>query len=195
MSFIYGTNAELLYSMPAIGGTLATNASKQIVSATTATNPPFFLPPLYNIWSPSQMPGKALHFEAAGGYDFTAANVTMQLYFDTAFSSATTVIAQTGAAAWAASTVGMWSLDCDLTCVSSGQSVSTWYVSGAIVVGPSNSPTAIGSAFTFGNAVTAGIPQAVTLIPGTSYCPEIYVTVSAGITAFVCTQFQVWALN
>jgi hypothetical protein len=193
MSFVYGTNAELLYSMPAAGASIAVT-SKQIISATTTTNPPFFLPPLYNIWSPSQMAGKALHFEAAGGYDITASAVTMQLYFDTAFSSATTIIAQTGAATWATSAVGAWALDVDLTCASSGMSVTTWYSSGALVVGPGSSPTAVGSAFTFGNAVVAGIPQTISLVPATSYCPELYVTVGTN-TAFICTQFQVWALN
>ena len=180
--------------MPAAGASIAVS-TKQIISATTATNPPFFLPPLYNIWSPSQMAGKALHFQAAGGYDIAASNVTMQMYFDTAFSAVTTLVAATGAAAWAAQTTGAWNLDVDLTCVSSGMSVSTWYSSGAIVTGPGNTPTTPSSAFSFGCPVTLGIPQTITLVPATSYCPELYVTVSATNTAFVCTQFQIWALN
>lgn len=194
MSFVYGTNAELLYSMPAAGASIAAT-TKQIISATTTTNPPFFLPPLYNIWSPSQMAGKALHFEASGGYDITAANVTMQLYFDVGFSAATTLVAATGAAAWAAQTTGAWNMSLDMTCVSSGMSVSTWYSAGAIITGPGSAATTPGSAFSFGNTVVAGIPQTVTLVPATSYCPELYVTVSAGNTAFICTQMQVWALN
>jgi hypothetical protein len=195
MSFVYGTNCELLYSMPAVGASLAVN-TKQIISATTATNPPFFLPPLYNIWSPSQMAGKALHFEAAGGYDTSgAANNTMQLYFDTAFSTATNVIAQTGAIAWGSLTTGAWGFSVDMTCTASGMSVSTWQVSGQLFVGNGASTTTGATVFSFGNSVTAGVPAAVTLLPGTSYCPEIYSTFSANLTAMVCSQYQVWALN
>lgn len=195
MSFVYGTNAELLYSMPAVGASVTVN-TKQIVSATTTTNPPFFLPALYNIWSPSQMAGKALHFEASGGYATSgAANNTLQMYFDTGFSAATTIISQTGAIAYGSITNGAWGFTVDMTCTASGLSVSTWQVSGNLFVGVGASTTTGATVFSFGNSVTTGVPTGVTLVPGTSYCPEIYTTFSANLTAMSCSQFQVWALN
>jgi hypothetical protein len=199
MSFVYGTNAELLYSMPASGASIAV-ATKQIVSATTTTNPPFYMPPLQNIWPVSQMPGKALHFMAAGGYDVSANTNIMALTLDSAFSTTTYTLGATGAATWAASTTGFWQLELDLTCVAAGYNstfngFSVWYSGGNITLGPANAPTGFGSAITFSNTVTAGIPQPNTIPTATSYAPTLYTTWGGSPTAFVCTQYQVWALN
>jgi hypothetical protein len=194
MTFVFGTNTELLYSMPATGASI-TATTKQIISGTSATNPPFQAPALQNIWSVAQMPGKALHFSASGGFDISANTNTMWLYADSAFSSATTALAQTGAATWAASAVGFWQLIMDMTCVSCGNSVSTWYTGGNITVGPGSAPTAFGSTITFANAVNAGVPQTISLNPATPYYFELYTQWGGAPTAFVCTQFEIYGQN
>jgi len=194
MSFVYGTNCELLFSMPAIGASI-TGTGKSIITGTSATSTPFQMPALQSIWSPSQMPGKAIHIEAAGGYDIASGTNTMQLSLDSAVNTQSFILAATGAVTWPVSSTGFWQLEFDLTCTAAGLTTSTWYSAGNLVIGAGNAPTTFGSAVTFSNTVTAGIPQPNTIPNNISYYPEIYVTWSAGPTACVCTQFQVWALN
>lgn len=195
MTFLFGTNTELLYSMPALAGTIATT-SKAIISGTTATCPPCVVPPLQNIWPLSQMVGKAFHFEGGGGYDYgTAETVTLQLYADTAFSGATNLLAATAAFTFPSTTIGSWQFAVDLTCTAVGNSAgtasSTWYSTGTIVAGSGT----VASAGMFSNTITAGVPQSITLSCASVYTFALYATPGLGPTSFGMSQFLVYGMN
>jgi hypothetical protein len=194
MTFIYGTNMELLYSMPAIGATLASTAAT-CISGTSATNGPFQLPALQNIWSPGNMVGKGLMLVAAGGYDTGSAIAnTMKFTFDTAINAFAGTIATTGAATWPTSTTGMWEAQVWMACVGSG-TASTWYSSGQLTVGPGSAETGSAATYMFGNNIAAGIPQPLTIPTTTSYLLDIYSTWASAPTAMACSQFFVFGLN
>ena len=57
MTFLYGTNMELLYSMPAIGPTITTTTAHTMMTGNSATNPPFLLPALSE-YLVSQLPSR-----------------------------------------------------------------------------------------------------------------------------------------
>src|SRR5580658_5882800 len=100
MSFVYGTNVELLYSLPAIAVTVASATANLLVSGSVTTGPaPCQLPNLQNIWPVSQMPGKALMIMAAGGYDLATGSGTqntLKLCFDSAIPTPLNTMATTG---------------------------------------------------------------------------------------------------
>lgn len=196
MSFVYGTNAELLFSMPAAGATI-TGTSRQVATGTTPTNPAFLMPAFGSIWSPSQMVGKVIRFVLRGGYGAgTAQTNTMLLSLDTTIATPGITVAATGAISWGINTNGAWEIETDMSCVSCGATTSTWYSGGLISIASGSAPTTWASSVTtFGNAINAGVPQQVTAATNVSYFPELYTTWTTTPTTFVCTQFQVWALN
>jgi hypothetical protein len=188
---------ELLYSMPAIGPTITTTTAHTMMTGNSATNPPFLLPALSSIWSPSSLVGKGLMILASGGYDIASSTpTTMLLSMDTTSTTPGVTVGATGSAAWAASTTGAWEIQVWLTCVSTG-TVSTWYSGGQLTCGPGNAETAAATALTymFSNAITAGIPQPVTLTTNQAYFPEIYTTWATAPTAQVCSQFMIFGLD
>lgn len=196
MSFIYGTNMELLYSLPAIGATQSSSVAT--VLNTAATAPPYQLPALQNIWSPSAMVGKGILFVATGGYS-TATNTltTLRLSLDSAVgTTATNTIAATGAlaAAGAAASTGAWEGQCWMTCVGiTANTSSTWYAQGQLQFATSNTTTA--ASFSWGNTITNGIPQAITIPIQTSFYADLVSQWQISPGAMVCSQFMVWGLN
>ena len=197
MTFLYGTNVECLYSMPALAATVAT-ATKQIASGTTSTCPQCVLPPLQNIWPVSQMPGKAFRISGRGGYDYgSATGVLFQLYADTGFSGATNLLAATASVTCPTSALGSWEFDIDMTCVGSGNNSgggtaqSTWYTSGHLLVGTGTSATAA----MMGATVTTGVPQTVVLACNSVYTMALYVTPATAPTSFGMSQFLVYGVN
>src|SRR5580693_7734759 len=86
VTFVFGTNTELLYSMPVIGTSITSTST--VVCNTAATTTPFLLPALGNIWSISNMVGKGLMFIASGGYDCAALNSnTLRLQTDSVIAT------------------------------------------------------------------------------------------------------------
>jgi hypothetical protein len=196
VTFLYGTNAELLYSMPALGATVAT-ATKQIISGTTTTCPPCVIPPLQNIWPMSQMVGKAFRFCGGGGYAYgTAETVTLQLYADTAFSGATNLLAATAAYQFPQTTSGSWQFEVEMSCTAVGNSAtgtasSTWYSTGTVTAGSNT----IGTTGMMTGTITTGVPQAITLSCASVFTFALYVTPAIGATSLGMSQFLVYGLN
>jgi hypothetical protein len=197
VTFVYGTNCELLYSMPALAATVAT-ATKQIISGTTSSCPACVIPPLQNIWPTSQMIGKCFHFEGGGGYDFgSAEGVTLQLYADSAWSQATNLLAATASYSFAATASGSWQFAVDMTCtgvgnVAGGGTVqSTWYSTGSIIAGSSTTATA----GMMSGVVTTGVPQSITLACNSVFTFALYVTAAAAPTSLGMSQFLVYGQN
>jgi hypothetical protein len=191
---------ELLYSLPAIGSTQTGSAATLLNSA--ATSPMIQLPALQNIWSSSQLPGKGFLIVAAGGYDIAAANTltTMRVSFDTtAGVTALNTIATTGALAGgcfgAAVATGSWEAQLWITCAGiSGNTGSTWYSQGQLQFN-SVSSTGTGVSFAWGNTITAGIPQSISLGLTNPYYVDLVAQWQANPTAMVCSQFMVFGLN
>lgn len=195
MTFLYGTNLELLYAMPAVGATLAAT-TKTCITGTAATNGPFQLPALQNIWSPGNMVGRGLMIVAAGGYDISSSTpTTLQFSFDTAVGTQAVTIATTGSAPWASSAVGLWEAQVWMTCVATG-TASTWYSNGTLTCGPGSANTSTALTYMFGGpAVAAGIPTAITVPTTASYMLNAYAQWATAPTAMVCTQFLCFGLN
>jgi hypothetical protein len=198
VTFLYGTNCELLYSMPALAGVYPGGTGKQIISGTTTSCPQCVIPPLQNIWPVSQMIGKCFHFEGGGGYDFgSAEGVTMQLYADTLFSNATNLLAATAAFSFPATTLGSWQFAVDMTCTAVGNNAgggtvsTTWYSTGSIIAGSGT----VASAGMMTGTVTAGVPQAITLAANSVYTFSLYITPAAAPTSFGMSQFLVYGQN
>jgi hypothetical protein len=198
MTFLYGTNMELLYSLPAVGPTQTSSVATCLNTAASAA--PFQLPALQNIWSLSQIAGKGLMVVAAGGYDDASANTltTLRLSLDTASgTTSTNIMAEagfsnfTGAATWA------WEAQVWLTCTGAiAGTASTWYANGQLTIGPGNNPTGTALTLMWGQpAIAAGIPTAVTLPTQVAYFTNIVSQFQASPTAMVCTQFMVFGLN
>jgi hypothetical protein len=198
MTFLYGTNMELLYSLPAIGVTQSSSVAT--VLNTAATSPPFQLPALQNIWSLSALAGKGLMIVAAGGYDDASANTltTLRLSLDSAAgTTATNIVAEagfsnfTGAATWA------WETQTWLTCTGAiASTASTWYSNGTFTIGPGNNPTGTAQTIMWGQpAIAAGIPTAMTIPTQTAFFVDLVGQWQVSPTAMVCTQFLVFGLN
>lgn len=195
---------ELLYSQPAISFTNATTTITCINTASTFA--PYQMPALQNIWSAGQLPNKGLMIIAAGGYNDTAgaASNALKLQFDVASgtSAATSaVICATGLCTVPTSSVGQWQAQVWLNCVSSANTVSTWYSNGEITYGIGNTEAANapGTAVTFtymwcGTAITTGVPAAVTIPTNQAFFPSLYSTWSAAST-MCTTQLMIFGLN
>jgi hypothetical protein len=190
MTFLYGTNMELLYSMPATASTQTASASTCL--NTGATSPPFQLPALQNLWSPSSMTGKGLMVVAAGGHS-TGANTisTLKLSFDGTAGTSGALTVGTGAIPLVSTTTGAWQAQLWLSCTGViSETSSTWEAIGDGIVGPST-----GQAFMWNTLVTAGIPVPLTLPTQTSFYMGLYAQWVANPTVMLCTQFMVFGLN
>lgn len=201
MTFLYGTNMELLYSMPVVGATQSASA-RTLISGNSSTNPPFQLPALTNIWSPGSLQGKGLMVVASGGYDVGGNSVSTTLAFDVAAGTgaATSVTPATmGLCTLPTSTSGAWEAQVWLNCVGTG-TVSTWYANGTFTVGPGSAETGSAAAtaltFMWGQpAIVAGVPTGISIPVAQAYYVDLYSSFTANPTAMVCTQFMVFGLN
>lgn len=206
MTFLYGTNMEMLYSLPAISSTTSTTAATIINTAATVV--PYQLPAFQNIWSPSNMVGKALMFCFAGGYNVnaTAESVKLQLLFDVTFptsAASSIVIAAHGLSTVPTTPAGQWQAQCWMSCVSASGTSATWYVNGEAMWGVGNTEAGQtpGSAATTnlmwsGPAVTTGVPAVVTTSVVTPYSPDLWANClgTSGYT-ITTTQMMVFGLN
>lgn len=195
MTSLY-SNVELLYSMPGVGATKSTTA-QQVVTGTGNTGPPpYLMPGLASIWPAHQIVGKAFKFTAKGTYDAGAVTNLMQLYADTAQATPGVLLAASGTITLASQTTGTWDMDVDLSCVASiaGSGGSSWVAQGKITYGTAAN-TAIDLVYTVGGANALGVPTYITLLNYTPYYFELYSTFGTSPTAFVCSQFKVYAEN
>jgi hypothetical protein len=207
VTFLYGTNAETIYSMPAAGASAAPpGAASVILSGNTTTNPACLLPPLNNIWPMAAIAGKALRIVARGIFGTPASSpgtwiVGCGLNTTQATKPPTIVLAATGAFTPASPilsiTNGEWELEFDVVIQTSGTNAG----------GTPSGNVTTGGIFTLGagnNAATTnaiayavGSASTVSVNPTINYYLELYATFSTGPTStqIQCTQFLVTGLN
>ncbi len=207
MSFITGTQMELLYSMPASGASSsAPGAASVILSGNTTTNPGYQLPALSSMWPLSQFPGKALGVRARGIFGTPASSpgtwlIGCGLNTTQATKPTATVLAATGAFTPASPILsisnGEWELEFDITVQSAGTNAgaapnANVITGGLLSLGAGNNAATTGiSAFMVGSA------SAISINPTTQYWIELYATFSTGpaSTQIQCNQFEVFGYN
>lgn len=209
MTFAYGTQMELLYSMPAAGASSsAPGAASVVLTGNTTTNPAYKLPALRALWGMSQLPGKALRVIMRGTFGTPASSpgtwlVGTGLNTTQATKPATTVLAATGAFTPASpnlslgATAGMWEMEYDITVQSAGTNAgatpaATVFASGVFTFGPGNN-----AATAAGITLMVGSGSAITMDPTVEYWVEGYATFSTGpaSTVIQCQQLLVYGQN
>lgn len=200
MTFLTGTNAEVLYCMPAAGSALANSTASAIISGNTSTNPPFQMPSLNTLWgSPSYgYSGRALRIVARGTFGTTGSpTLTMTLGLNTIQGSGGTVaitLAATGAfTAPTTITNGNFELEIGIDINSIGITTSSLDPIGKFCIGPgNNAATATASTYMIGSATSI-----TSVNPQTSYWVELaakWGTANASNT-IQALQFEVLGLN
>jgi hypothetical protein len=206
VSFVTATNTEVLYTMPAAGTALASTVTKTVISANSATNPPYQMPALTAIWPPDRLTPRSLRFIARGGVGTTATpTLLVQAYLDPTQNSTTSqiLLGATGAFTTAsglgggASMTANWELELDMVVtvmgVTSGAYNCTVYTNGIFSIGAGNDA-----------ATTAAVQYMIgsntaktTIVPSTSYWPEIWATwgTSNAANSIQCSQFMVMGLT
>lgn len=206
MSFITATNTEVLYTMPSPGTALNTSVTKTVITANSSTNPAYQQPALNAIWPPDRLAPRALRYVARGGVGTTATpTLTVGLFYDVTQNSTTSqiTIGSTGAFTTAsalgggASMTANWEMELDLVVtaigVTSGAYNCTVYTNGTFTIGPGNdAATAAAVTYSIGSNTSK-----TTIVPGTSYWPEIWATwgTSNAANNIQCSQFFVLGLT
>lgn len=204
MSATTGTQAELLYAMPASGNavsgvsTTGTFTSLLLSQPNTGTAPAYALPAYF--FPNTYGVGRSMLIQGGGTYNTgsTTETLTFNLYFDTSVattSGSAVKIAGTGAMTGfqqASQTNWGWSFDCLLTCTAVGPS-ATINAIGKFHIGPANNAaTASSSTVDF----IIGGPSA-TINSSTSYFIEAFAWFGATTASqnMTMTNFIVWGLN
>lgn len=199
MSFLTGTQAELLYSMPASGnavtGTVTSGTAQLLSQPNSATAPAFFLPTYF--FPNTYGIGKSILIQGGGTLNNGAAtqSMTFNTYFDTTVGTPNVKVAGTGATTgWQAAGVNNygWSFDILCTCTAVGTS-GTLNCIGKFHIGPANNAaTAASSTFDY---IIGG--ASATINTSTSYAIDVLVSFGATTTSqtITMTNFLVWGLN
>lgn len=203
MTFLTGTNAEVLYCMPAAGTALANSSAAAIISGNTSTNPPYQLPPIWNLFGgPSYAPGRAFRIVARGTFGTTGTptltvkcglNQTTQ-----ATAPPTIILAATGAITAPSSiTNGIWELEFGIDINTLGEAANTQSMSldalGSFRIGAgNNAATVAGVVYMVGSAaaITSVVPQ----LPYFVEISALWGTANASNT-IQCLQFEILGLN
>src|SRR6185437_13747640 len=202
MSFLTGTQAELLYAMPATGasltGTVSTGGTAQLLSAPGgATTPAYFLPAYF--FQDSYCVGKSLLIQGGGtllGGPATQ-NVRFALYLDTAIGTTGTLLCSTGLFPPFGSTVsltGAFYFEALLTCTAVG-TTGTLNTVGRLTTSQANNPTTTQN--TGGASILMQAATQPTFNNSTGYFIELYAYFGATTTtqAATLTNLYVWGLN
>jgi len=203
VTFLTGTNAEVLYCMPAAGAILSNSSAQTIISGNTSTNPPYQLPPIWNLFGgPSYAPGRALRVVARGTFGTTG---TPTLTIRCGLNSPTQatvppgiILAATGALTAPSSiTSGIWEMEFGVDINSIGDTANTQALSldalGSFRLGAGNNTAVLKSDVYMVGSATA----ITTVLPLTAYFIEIsalWGTANASNT-IQCLQFEVLGLN
>lgn len=206
MSFLTGTVAEVIYSMPAAGASYNNSTTANtILSGNSSSNPPFQFPA--QIWQPSYVPGRALYVLAGGIISCTVSTPTLavKLGLDTTQGTFGTALATTGTYTIPATAIanGAWSLEVLVNFTQVGTSGNTYsfYSTGTFTYGAANNAaTAAAVALMIGSPSSGGPPATPTLqtiTPATSQYLELAATWGTASTSnmITCTQFVVMGLN
>ena len=206
MSFLTGTVAEVIYSMPAAGASYNNSTTANtILSGNSASNPPFQFPG--QIWQPSYVPGRAMLILAGGIMSVTVSTPTLavKLGMDTTQATFGTALATTGTYTFPATAIanGAWSMAVLLSFTQVGTSGNTYsfYSTGTFTYGPANNAaTAAGVTLMIGAPSSGGPPATPTLqtiTPATTTYLELAATWGTASTSnmITCTEFMVMGLN
>jgi hypothetical protein len=199
VTFLTGTNTELLYVMPAAGAALANSSAQAIISGNTSTNPPYQLLALNNLFgSPSYgFSGRALRVVARGIVATTGTpTLTIVCGLNTTQGTATPAItlAATGAFTTASGIAnGVWELEFGIDINSLGITTSSLDALGSFRLGVGNNATTTAAV-----VYMVGSAAAITTVnPQTAYWVELaakWGTASASNT-ITCFQFEIFGLN
>ena len=205
MSFLTGTQCELLYSMPA-SGSAVTAAVITVMSGSTAANPAYALPA--NFFSPQTgtTPGKALLLKGGGSWaTATAARTTaFTVGLDTTAGTLGITLAKTGTlttVVQATAAAFDFEVMVTMTAQGVGATAGTLNAVGWVEYGvANNAATGTFGTYSSNNAsrFMIGTPQtAVTFNTLTSYYLEVFNTWDATTNAptTTLTNFYVFGLN
>jgi hypothetical protein len=202
MTFFTGTVGEVIYNMPAAGAALANTVTKTVISANTATNPPFQVPA--PLWQPSYAAARLLKVTAGGTYGDTASTPTLTLgaYLDPTQNSTTSqiLLAGTGAVTLTATsiTTGNWLMEFYITVTSMGVGSGAFqqnvYTNGILAMGAgNNAATANGQQ----DVMVGSASSTIQINPMATYFLELWATwgTANASNTITCTQFSVFGLN
>jgi hypothetical protein len=205
VSFLTGTQCELLYSMPA-SGSAVTAAVITVMSGSTAANPAYALPA--NFFSPQTgtAPGKALLLKGGGSWaTATAARTTaFTVGLDTTAGTLGITLAKTGTlttVVQATAAAFDFEVMVTMTAQGVGATAGTLNAVGWVEYGvANNAATGTFGTYSSNNAsrFMIGTPQtAVTFNTLTSYYLEVFNTWDATTNAptITLTNFYVFGLN
>jgi len=204
MSFFTGTVGEVIYNMPGAGTAYNTSTSATVISANSASNPPFQMPT--PLWQPSYASARLLRIVAGGTYGTTVSTPTLIIgaYLDPTQNSTTSQIAlaKTGTYTMPATAItnGSWLMDFYVTVnqigVGAGAYATLVYTNGLLNFYPNGNNAATVNT---GNAtIGIGSPGAtISINPMATYFLELWATwgTSSASNTIQCTQFTVFGLN
>ena len=205
MSFLTGTQAELLYSMPA-SGSAVTAAAITVMSGSTAANPGYLLPGGFFASQGGTVPGKALLLKGGGSWATpTAARTTVfTAGLDTTAGTLGITLAKTGTLTTVITTATAafdFEIMVTMTAQGVGATAGTLNAVGWVEYGiANNAATGTFGTYSANNAsrFLIGTPQtAVTFNPLTAYYLEVFNTWDAVTNAptITLTNFYVYGLN
>jgi hypothetical protein len=207
MSFVTGTQAELLYAMPA-SGVAVTAAAATILSGTTAANPPYGLPPGFFSQQSGGGPGKSLLIKGGGWYTVGTTAVTSIIKVGLNTTQNTAAIAVTLGATGAWTTVISQSnvafeFELLVTCTAPGKAGTngSFNCVGHLLIGQANNaanPTIQAAGAQTATGIMIGAPQtAAAFDPTVTQYVEVSNTwnVTTGAPTMTLTNFYVFGLN
>ncbi len=206
MSFLTGTQAELLYSMPA-SGSAVTAAVATVMSGSTAANPAYALPANFFSTQGGTTPGKALLLKGGGSWATpTAARTTIfTAALDTSAGTLSAIVlGKTGTLTTViTSATAAFDFEIMVTCTAQGvgATAGTLNAVGWVEYGiANNAATGTFGTYSSNNAsrFMIGTPQtAVTFNTLTSYYVEVFNTWDATTNAptITLTNFMIFGLN
>lgn len=193
MSGITGTQAELLYSMPA-PVTKNTYTTQAVISALAASAPVAKIPGGFFQENPNPL-GRSLYLKALGSIANTsAATFSPAVALDTTAGTALNPVTIYSAIAPTASVTAQWEMEAWITCTAFGESAGmTLQVNGSwsqasVATGGALNDTGWGA--NFEGALTG-------LTPATTYYVELFGTWTASASGNTTTvqQMFLWGLN
>ena len=207
MSFITGTQTELLYAMPA-SGSAVTAAAATIMSGTTAANPPYGLPPNFFGQVSGNGAGKSLLIKGGGWYTVgsTAVTNTFKIGLNTTQNTAAIAVTLGATGAWTTvinqSNVA-FAFEVMVTCTAPGKAGTngSFNCVGTLLIGQANNaatPTLQTVGAQWATPIMIGAPQtAAAFDPTVTQYVEMSSTWSAttGAPTVTLTNFYVFGLN
>lgn len=207
MSYVTGTQCELLYAMPASGAAV-TAAAATIMSGTTAANPPYGLPAGFFSQQSGGGPGKSILITGGGWYTVgsTAVTNTFKVGLNTTQNTAAIAVTLGATGAWttvASQSNVEFNFDLWVTATAPGKAGTngSFNCTGKLFIGQANNaanPTLQTIGAQWATPIMIGAPQtAAAFDPTVTQYVEMSSTWSAttGAPTVTLTNFYVFGLN